>query len=187
MSNYSSASIHHSTYQPGGYGAGPSGYPGYGAPPGGAPPQLAGIGPRIGAYLIDGFIVGIIIGIGYFIAGVLAIGGAATSTREGADIGGLAAAGVFLILVPIALIIWFYNQIYLVVKNNGQTIGKKMMKIRIAKDDGTPMGYGDAFLRNLVGYWISSLVCHLGFIWALFDQQRQGWHDKIFKTHVVAA
>ncbi|PYP87082.1 MAG: hypothetical protein DMF61_10550 [Blastocatellia bacterium AA13] len=187
MSEYSSIPVHVSSYQPGSYGSGPSGYQSYGTPPGSVPPQLAGIGPRIVAYLIDALLLSIILGIGYFIAIILAIGGAATNTREGSDIGGLAAAGVFLIIVPAALIVWFYNQIYLVVKNNGQTIGKKLMKVRIAKDDGSPIGYGDAFLRNLVGYWISSLVCHLGFIWALFDQQRQTWHDKIFKTRVVSA
>jgi len=73
------------------------------------------------------------------------------------------------------------------VKSNGQTIGKKMMKIRIVKEDGTPIGYGDAILRNIIGYIISGALCYLGFIWALFDARKQGFHDKIFKTLVVAA
>jgi uncharacterized RDD family membrane protein YckC len=30
-------------------------------------------------------------------------------------------------------------------------------------------------------------VLYLGFIWILFDDRRQGWHDKIADTLVVEA
>jgi uncharacterized RDD family membrane protein YckC len=177
-------SLHFSSYQPG-YGAGSAPY---GAPPPGAPgPQLAGLGPRFLAYLIDSLIVGGILLVGYILMIVFAVAGAATQTEAGSTAGGLVATLVFFILFPLAIGIALYNQIYLAGKNNGQTIGKKMMKIRIVKQDGTQFGYGDAFLRNIIGYWISNLICSLGFLWILFDKQRQGWHDKIFKTYVVQA
>ena len=186
MSNFSASSIHQSSYQPGGYGAGPSGYQSYGTPPGGGQPQLAGLGQRILAFLIDRFLVGIVVGAGYLIGFIVIAIGGSTNSDAGAAVG---AVGFLIILVMavLGLGVLLFNEVYLAGKNNGQTIGKKMMKIRITKDDGTAFGYGDAFLRNLIGYWISSLVCSLGFFWALFDQQRQTWHDKIFKTHVTAA
>jgi len=137
--------------------------------------------------LIDYFIVGIVVGAGYALMAVIAIAGAATQTDEGATLGGLGAMLIALVLIPVALVIQLFNEVYLAGKNNGQTIGKKLMKIRVAKEDGTQFGYMDAFLRNVIGYWISGLVCGLGFIWGLFDSRNQAWHDKIFHTIVVQA
>jgi uncharacterized RDD family membrane protein YckC len=175
----------HFSYQQQGPG---SGYTPYSTPPPGGPDgQLADVGPRILAFLIDGLVIGAIVLVGYILAIVLAVGGAATGSDAGSTAGSLFALLIWLVCGLAALGFWFYNQILTVVKTNGQTLGKKWMKIRIVKEDGTQITYGDAFLRNLVGYWISGLVCYLGFIWGLFDARRQAWHDKIFKTLVVKA
>jgi uncharacterized RDD family membrane protein YckC len=131
--------------------------------------------------------VGIIVGIGYALVAVIAVAGSATQTDAGATLGGVGAMLVLLILFPAALAVMLFNEVYLAGKNNGQTIGKRMMSIRVAKEDGTPFGYMDAFLRNIIGYWISGLICGLGFIWGLFDSRNQTWHDKIFHTLVVRA
>jgi len=192
--NHSSIPVHPSSYQPGGYQpggypptSGPGGYQYPGQQPWAAPTQLAGLGGRIVAFLIDRFLVGIFLGIGYVLMIVIALAGAATQTDEGATLGGLGAALLMLVLIPVALAVMLFNEVYLAGKNNGQTIGKKLMKIRVAKEDGTPFGYLDAFLRNIIGYWISNLICGLGFIWGLFDSRNQTWHDKIFHTLVVPA
>jgi len=192
MDNNSSRTIHQSSYQPGGYqpggyAPGPGSYP-YPQPQPWAPgAELAGLGGRIVAFLIDRFLVGIIIGVAYFFMIVVVLAGAATQTDAGQTAAGLGALLVWLILIPTALLIMVFNEVYLAGKNNGQTIGKKLMKIRIAKEDGTTFGYMDAFLRNIIGYWISSLICSLGFFWGLFDSRKQTWHDKIFHTLVVQA
>jgi len=132
-------------------------------------------------------ITGGIVLVGYIICFIFFAGGAATGTEEAKT----AAAGlgllVLLVFYAVAFAFAIYNQIFIVVKSNGQTIGKKMMNIRIVKEDGTPIGYGDAILRNIIGYIISGALCYLGFIWALFDARKQGFHDKIFKTLVLAA
>src|SRR5215469_15955159 len=192
MENNSSRTIHQSSYQPGGYQAGsyapgPGSYPYPGPQPWAPGAQLAGLGPRIVAFLIDRFLLGIIIGVAYVIMFFVILAGAATQTDAGQTAAGLGVLMVCLILIPAALLVMVFNEVYLAGKNNGQTIGKKLMKIRIAKEDGTPFGYMDAFLRNIIGYWISSLVCSLGFFWGLFDSRKQTWHDKIFHTLVVQA
>ena len=69
---------------------------------------------------------------------------------------------------------------------NGQTPGKRVMGIRIVKADGTPFGLVPAILRY-VGYFVSAIVLLIGFIWILFDKDKQGWHDKIAGTYVVKA
>ena len=193
MNQGPSVSTHSFGYQPGGYPPPQQpGYTPYNAPPPGwnAPNQeLADLGPRILAYLIDSFIVGAIIGVAYGIVAVLILvmAGATSGSEAGQEASSLFILLICLVMIPLTLGITFFNLIYLAGKNNGQTIGKKVMKIRIVKEGGGSFGYMDAFLRNVVGYWISSLVCDLGFIWGLFDSRHQTWHDKIFKTVVVKA
>src|SRR5215470_12470143 len=91
--NHSSIPVHQSSYQPGGYqpggyapGSGPGGYQYPGQQPWAAPTQLAGLGGRIVAFLIDRFLVGIFLGVGYVLMIVIALAGAATQTDEGATL-----------------------------------------------------------------------------------------------------
>lgn len=75
---------------------------------------------------------------------------------------------------------------YFLTRQDGQTPGKKIMNIRVIKEDGSPIGDGDAIIRVLVS-WISGGVFLIGFIWALFDQRNQTWHDKAVGSLVVNA
>ena len=40
-------------------------------------------------------------------------------------------------------------------------------------------------MREVVGKFISGLVLNLGYLWVIWDGQKQGWHDKIADTYVV--
>jgi uncharacterized RDD family membrane protein YckC len=68
----------------------------------------------------------------------------------------------------------------------GRTPGKMLLGLQVLSAQGTPIGFGIAFLRA-VGYLVSSLLftIPLGFIWAAFDGRKQGWHDKIAGTVVI--
>ena len=66
---------------------------------------------------------------------------------------------------------------------SGQTLGKKWLGIMVVRADGKPMDYKTAFNR-FIGYSFSCIF-FLGFIWALFDKNRQAWHDKMAHTIVV--
>jgi uncharacterized RDD family membrane protein YckC len=68
----------------------------------------------------------------------------------------------------------------------GQTLGSRALNIRVVKTDGSYLDYFGAFLRY-IGFVISCVVFLLGVIWAAFDAQKQGWHDKIASTYVVKA
>jgi uncharacterized RDD family membrane protein YckC len=76
---------------------------------------------------------------------------------------------------------WFF-----LTRNKGQTPGKGLMKIRVIKVDGSPISDSDALLRY-VGYIVNSFCIGIGWVWALLDTNKQGWHDKIAKTYVVKA
>ena len=67
---------------------------------------------------------------------------------------------------------------------NGATLGDMLLGLRVVRTDGRRVSFGRAFLR-LVGAYFSGLVFFLGFLWALFDGRRQGWHDKLAGTVVV--
>lgn len=68
---------------------------------------------------------------------------------------------------------------------SGYTPGQGMLGLRVICTDGQPhLSLGRAVLR-LIGFWIAALPLFLGFIWILFDNRRQGWHDKIARTYVI--
>ncbi len=66
----------------------------------------------------------------------------------------------------------------------GQTVGDKLLNIRVVKTDGSDLSVVVALIRY-VGLVISILVVFIGVIWAAFDPNKQGWHDKIAGTYVI--
>lgn len=71
----------------------------------------------------------------------------------------------------------------------GQTVGKKVTRIRVHRsDDGAVITYGTAFLRAFTA-WILSFVPILPLIdvlWPLWDVKKQTLHDKMASTIVLA-
>ncbi len=68
----------------------------------------------------------------------------------------------------------------------GQTVGKRALGIRVFDFRGGagPIGYPRALLRQVVKY-ISGLVLLLGYLWMLWDREKQTWHDKAAGSVVV--
>jgi uncharacterized RDD family membrane protein YckC len=88
----------------------------------------------------------------------------------------------------LAGLMWFLvgagYQWFFLTRNNGQTPGKMITNTRVIKSDGTAISDLDAILRY-IGYQINSWFLMIGWLWAFFDPQRQGWHDKLARTYVV--
>ena len=62
----------------------------------------------------------------------------------------------------------------------GQTPGNAVLGIRVVDfrdDPRRPIGYGRAFGRWVVSI-VSGIVIVLGYLWMLWDGNRQTWHDK---------
>jgi uncharacterized RDD family membrane protein YckC len=66
----------------------------------------------------------------------------------------------------------------------GQTVGDKLLNLRVIKTDGADLSIVQAFIRY-VGLVISFIVIFIGVIWVAFDPNKQGWADKIAGTYVV--
>jgi hypothetical protein len=67
---------------------------------------------------------------------------------------------------------------------NGRTPGKRLMRIRVARLNGKPITWWNAFER-FHGYVSCLLGGLIGFLQVLWDPQSQGHHDKIAETVVV--
>lgn len=99
--------------------------------------ELAGLGSRALALLVD----------------ALVIGGAVLALVFAAVFGGLRAVlgtwGIALLVFGVFLAQWGYFLLFEAL-NGGQTPGKKNSGIRVVRDDGLPVGWREAALRNLV-------------------------------------
>jgi uncharacterized RDD family membrane protein YckC len=97
---------------------------------------------------------------------------------------GLLTIAAYLVLIGITIVF---------VHRNGQTIGKKLVGIKVVRSDGSRASLGRIFwLRNFVN-GLPSLVPILGGVYVLVDHlfifgdKRQCVHDKIADTIVVTA
>ena len=68
----------------------------------------------------------------------------------------------------------------------GTTIGGIVCGLRVVRLDGRAIDWPTAIIRAL-GCFLSLFVAGLGFIWVVFDAERQSWHDKIAGTVIVHA
>ena len=143
--------------------------------------EFAGFGARFLASVVDGMIAGAI----YFVLMItvfilIGVTAAGLGRRE-------PGAGILismLLFQGIGMILAFGYYIYFTAK--GQTLGKKVLKIRVVRvENGEPPGYTKAFLREVVGKMVSAMVFGLGYLWMLWDGKKQTWHDKIAGTIVV--
>ena len=69
-------------------------------------------------------------------------------------------------------------------KLRGSTVGGIVCGLKVVRLDDRPIDWGTAIVRAL-SCFLSLAVMGLGFIWVVFDDQRQSWHDKIAGTVVV--
>ncbi len=66
-----------------------------------------------------------------------------------------------------------------------RTPGKMALGVTIVTEDGLPITLGRSLIRYF-GY----IVCFLspfwlGFFWMIWDENKQGWHDKLANTYVI--
>ncbi len=67
----------------------------------------------------------------------------------------------------------------------GQTPGKMAVRIKVIRTDGSDLGYGRAFFREVVGKFVSGILLMIGYLMVAFDNQKQGLHDRIADTYVI--
>lgn len=91
----------------------------------------------------------------------------------------LALAGVVILLYSAGYYAFFWTL-------TGQTPGKMLLGVRVVTLDGQHLSFWRALIR-FGGYFLSALALYAGYWWILFDNRRQGWHDKLAGTCVIYA
>ncbi len=128
--------------------------------------RYAGFWVRAVAYLIDAVILGLV-------GGVLSGVGLHSRSVDAQS----SSPSALLSLIYFGLLWSHYG--------GGQTLGMRLLRLRVVGTDGSQIGVLRALLRWLF-LVISFVVCFIGVIWVAFDPQKQGWHDKIASTYVIA-
>jgi uncharacterized RDD family membrane protein YckC len=180
---------------------GPFGPPGsYAAPTGfdypGDEEGYAGFWARFAAYLIDAIIVGL-----FGLPARIALETGSTKIEEcsldgsgnidpSGDVYGLCEVptGTTWAIFAVLALIGFVAGIVYYAKlegDSGQTVGKRALGIRVVDArTGGSIGVGRGVGRYF-GRMISGLVCLLGYLWMLWDPEKQTWHDKMTTSYVV--
>jgi uncharacterized RDD family membrane protein YckC len=125
--------------------------------------ERAGFGRRFVQYVIDAILIGIV---------AAAVAAALSMSQNGRS-------GVSLLF----LIVYFTA----LEGARSQTIGMQVMGLKVVDArTGGAIDYSRAFIRSL-GRIVASILCALGYLWVIWDKEKQGWHDKIATTYVVRA
>lgn len=69
-------------------------------------------------------------------------------------------------------------------KLKGTTIGGILCNLKVVRVDGGELDWSTAIVRAL-SCFLSLIAAGLGFLWIVFNDGRQAWHDKIAGTAVV--
>jgi len=139
--------------------------------------ENAGIGLRFVAVLLDAVIVFLPLGL---VLGLMTGGGYAKSgggyTNAGIDVGGNA----FWLLVALGV------GYYIVCEAaTGATLGKRLVGIQVVGEDGDPLTFGAAVVRNLLRLVDALFFYLVGFLFAAMSSRGQRLGDRAAHTVVV--
>jgi uncharacterized RDD family membrane protein YckC len=81
--------------------------------------------------------------------------------------------------------LWFLWNLTYLVGRTGQSWGRKVAGVKVVDAEGEPIGFWRALGRNVFAGLVSAPLLYLGFLWVIWDSQKQAWHDKVFRTFVV--
>jgi uncharacterized RDD family membrane protein YckC len=106
-------------------------------------------------------------------------GTAVDSVKMGACVGGRVFLVFFAIILSPLYFVFFWSL-------TGQTLGQRVMGLRVVRLNSRRLGIGLSLVR-WIGYQICIFTLGIGFLWVLVDNRRMGWHDKLARTCVVYA
>ncbi|WP_276279151.1 RDD family protein [Halorussus caseinilyticus] len=133
------------------------------------------IGARIGAQIIDS-----LVGFAILLGVVLLFGVMGGATGNSDIAGSFGLIGLLLGFVGSVFYGFFLEGYW-----DGYTVGKKLLGIKVVKEDGSECGYGSAFLRNALEIIDGLFYYVVGFIFMASGDKRQRLGDRIAGTVVV--
>ena len=143
---------------------------------------------RLLAWLVDAIIIGVVIVVVLLCTSLTAI---FNLIKEGTSLTLTLYSLIELVQVGLVIeIIFILYYISIPVRNHGQTIGKKMLKIRVVKDDGKDADFSTLFMRQaiaeqLLGALTFGATFIVNALVALFRKDKKSISDVFANTKVV--
>jgi len=188
-------------YAPPAYGqAPPYGQPAYGqpgqytpGPPGTSPyGKVAGFGIRLGGYVLDSILYGLLFA-AFIVPAIILM---AMSFDDCSRLGdgeircigdqfnvGMFFGGLGLFFLGAIVVFLIYVR---ALANTGRTWGRRIVGIKVIRETtGLPLGWGRAIGRTLFAGFISAQIFYIGYLWMLWDPNKQTLHDKVVGSTVI--
>jgi uncharacterized RDD family membrane protein YckC len=146
--------------------------------------DYAGIGSRLVAIIVDTIILWVILAIIAIPLGMSAVLFSMTDVTSAAN--SLAMMGAWASFMVLAAVINLGYFTYLE-GTSGQTIGKKVVNIKVVKENGNKLTFVDAFVRTILRIIDGIGAYLLGFIVILATEKKQRIGDMAAGTIVVKA
>ncbi len=143
--------------------------------------KRAGFWWRSAAYIIDMIII-------FFTAGILASPFFLLNwIFDNVNSPGWIAAVVILMNLAIGLIILGVILCYVVILEGryGRTPGKYFLGLKVLREDGTPIDYKDALIRNIPKFFSNLVVLDAIIMVIFFNKEKQRGFDRVANTIVV--
>ena len=138
------------------------------------PMEYASFWQRFAASSVDGLLMAVIlVPLGMFL-------GISNTLSQGAERG----TSLLVFILPVYLLAYAYSPF--MIGKYSATLGKMAVHIKVVDANGQRPSWGTAISREIVGRLVSGLIPFaIGYLWMLWDSQKQTVHDKIAGTYVV--
>jgi len=141
----------------------------------------AGMGYRLLATIVDGFILNIAL----LPLQLIMYGGMFMGQQENTELSMVQGLSTALYYVGIFFITpLYYNWFY---KNKSSTPGKMLFNMKVLDDESGQkfQGYWRCFMREVIGKMVSGVLLGIGFIIGIFRSDKKCLHDMIAGSRVV--
>jgi uncharacterized RDD family membrane protein YckC len=145
--------------------------------------QRAGFWMRFLAHLCDG-LNSLIVAIPFQLIGLLVSDSSSTSDADGFALFPGLGGGSYDIWSVLGTIATFLVLAYWIGSRGGSPLRVRLGVLVLDQNDGSFIGTKRAVYRGLMGY-VSQLALLLGYLWMLWDPNKQTWHDKVAQSVVV--
>lgn len=155
---------------------------------------------RLGAYLIDSFVLGLsalVITMPLCLAGGMTVEEALLFLSLAQPMpDSIANTGPMYGVLVLQLLLPPVAASMMLARWNGQTIGKHVAKIRVVRDDGAPVDLRSAVRREVLAKGVLLPILTVvtfgvalvaNYLWPLWDPQSRAGHDFVARTRVVQA
>jgi uncharacterized RDD family membrane protein YckC len=137
-------------------------------------PKFAGLGPRYLAYFIDLLI--------WNLASLILIILYVPLVK---DVSSLVAFILYVFSISMFMSVFTIFTYAFLISRYGGNIGKLLTGLKIVDENFNMVSFKRAFFRSTVGYFVSSVLWGVGYLWISRNPQKQGWHDMMSDTFVI--